>query len=67
LGSAGRFAELLAANRNVLPSSDMLPIGVVIRIPPAESAAIPSVAEKSQEEDNRFRHLVPIPSGALSP
>jgi len=63
LGSAGRFAEILEANRTVLRSADMLPIGIVLRIPPE---AGPANMQTPVSEGTRFDHLVPIPAGALT-
>jgi len=62
LGSAGRFAEILEANRSALRSADMLPIGTVLRIPPENAPPRSSALENG----NRFEHLVPIPAGALT-
>lgn len=63
LGSAGRYAEILDANRQALRSPDMLPIGTVLRIPP------PSAPDAAPAENtaviNRLPNLVPIPQGAL--
>ncbi len=43
LGSSSRFREIFEANRDRLPSPDLLPIGVVIRIPTASAApAVPA-------------------------
>lgn len=38
LGSRERAGEIYEMNRDVLASSDLLPLGRIIRIPPAESA-----------------------------
>lgn len=38
LGSSKRFTEIFEANRDQLPSPDLLPIGVVLRIPSDDSA-----------------------------
>ena len=65
LGSSGRFAEILEANRNLLHNADMLPIGTVLRIPPP-SAPVTSPASLPMEDAGRFPHLVPIPAGALT-
>jgi hypothetical protein len=65
LGSPGRFAEILEANRTLLRSADMLPIGTVLKIPP-QSAPVIFPASLPADEPNRFPHLVPIPSGALT-
>ena len=64
LGSAGRYAEILEANRTKLRSADMLPVGIVLRIPP-QSVAAPPVAPAA-ESARPFPHLVPIPAGALT-
>lgn len=37
LGSSKRFTEIFEANRDQLPSPDLLPIGVVLRIPSDDS------------------------------
>lgn len=65
LGSAGRFAEILEANRSLLRNADMLPIGTVLRIPP-QSASPTSPLPMPTGDPNRFPHLVPIPAGALT-
>lgn len=65
LGSPARFAEILEANRTLLRSADMLPIGTVLRIPPQAAPVIAPVSLPA-EESTRFPHLVPIPSGALT-
>jgi phage tail protein X len=39
LGSADRYAEIYEANRDVLPSSVLLPIGVQLKIPPLDCQA----------------------------
>lgn len=39
LGSADRATEIYAANKNLLPGPDVLPIGVELRIPAASRAA----------------------------
>jgi nucleoid-associated protein YgaU len=36
LGDAGRAEEIFAANRDLLTSPDLLPIGAMLRIPPRE-------------------------------
>jgi nucleoid-associated protein YgaU len=38
LGDAGRYLELFEANRNVLSSPDLLPLGVELTIPPRRGA-----------------------------
>jgi pyruvate dehydrogenase E2 component (dihydrolipoamide acetyltransferase) len=57
LGRPDRRSEILALNREVLRSSEVLPIGAVLRIPPAEpAAAAPAPAP-----------LVPTPAGPGEP
>jgi nucleoid-associated protein YgaU len=41
LGSKDRRLEIYEANRNVLPSPELLPIGVVLKIPPLRRAGPP--------------------------
>jgi hypothetical protein len=43
-GDASLAGELLAANRDVLGSGELLPVGVTIRIPPRPAPATPSAA-----------------------
>ena len=37
LGNSARAAEIFAANRDLLPAPDLLPLGRIIRIPPREA------------------------------
>jgi len=55
LGDAGRSPEIFAANRNVLASPELLPIGVELKIPPRQRP-IPSSPSPAPE-----RQLVPVP------
>jgi len=55
LGSADRAAEIYRANQHLLPSPDMLPIGVELQIPPRESRL------RSSAESFGQAPLVPIP------
>lgn len=41
LGSAERQMEIFEANRDLLASPDLLPIGAMLRIPPAQPVAMP--------------------------
>jgi nucleoid-associated protein YgaU len=54
LGSPGRALEIYNANRFLLPSPDVLPIGVELRIPPVQTTAEASPA-------NPQPPLVPLP------
>ena len=47
LGSEDRAMEIFEANRDLLSSPKVLPIGKVLKIPPRESAAQPSAARSS--------------------
>ena len=60
LGSSERSKEILAANRSVLESPDVLPIGIEIVIP-AKTAAAPGNMTESGEPK-----LVPLPSLGFS-
>jgi nucleoid-associated protein YgaU len=63
LGRPDRQSELLALNREVLRSSDVLPIGAVLRIPPAEPAAAapPSTPAVPRPAPAEEPPLVPVP------
>ena len=52
LGSASRAGEIFAANRDVLPDPELLPIGVELKIPPRRSRAEPAPSP---------RPLAPVP------
>jgi phage tail protein X len=54
LGSADRSLEIYEANRDVLPTSKLLPIGVELKIPPSEGRPRPSTVVPR-------RPLAPIP------
>jgi len=58
LGNADRFLEIYEANRDLLPSPEVLPIGVELRIPPGriEAASTPDLTSP--------RPLVPVPAGS---
>ncbi|HET6883925.1 MAG TPA: LysM peptidoglycan-binding domain-containing protein [Pirellulales bacterium] len=45
LGSSKRFNEIFEANRDRLPSPDLLPIGVVLRIPTESAKGAPMAGE----------------------
>lgn len=55
LGSADRYLEIYEANRDVLPSVQLLPIGAEVKILPGRSQAPPP------SEVPGGRPLVPIP------
>jgi nucleoid-associated protein YgaU len=57
LGSPDRALEIYEANRDLLPSPELLPIGVELRIPPWARPAPPSSGLAPQ------RPVVPIPPG----
>jgi nucleoid-associated protein YgaU len=54
LGDAGRYLEIYQANRDLLPSPEVLPIGVELRIPPQRPPG-PSSADVSPQQP-----LVPV-------
>jgi nucleoid-associated protein YgaU len=58
LGSADRYLELYEANQDVLPSPQILPIGVKLNIPPPHTPAPPS------SETTASQTLVPVPREA---
>jgi nucleoid-associated protein YgaU len=58
LGSPGRALEIYNANRFLLPSPDVLPIGVELRIPPRVPAATAASGANPQPA------LVPVPPRA---
>ncbi len=55
LGAADRHLEIYAANRHLLPSPQLLPIGVELTIPPCRSPTQPAT------NTPRGSRLVPIP------
>jgi len=57
LGSPDRALEIYEANRDLLPSPELLPIGVELKIPPWPRLAPPSSALTPK------RPLLPIPPG----
>jgi phage tail protein X len=57
LGSSGRALEIYNANRILLPSPDVLPIGVELRIPPRVPPATVTTAANPQPAPP----LVPLP------
>ena len=75
LGSADRYQQIYEANRDVLRSPDLLPIGKVLRLPdpadrsvrsPRTSAAGVSLgARGAQLDEQSAAQMVPIPQGAL--
>jgi len=64
LGDAGRYLEIYRANRDVLPSPEVLPIGVELKIPPrrADVTSAPSVGA-----DEPLVPVVPAPSAQIHP
>lgn len=60
LGDPSRHNEILALNRQALRASDVLPIGTVLRIPPAPAAASgTSAASNSPSSSTSFPVAVP--------
>jgi hypothetical protein len=67
LGDPTRAAELFAANRDVLSSPDLLPLGKVLQIPPRiPIVAAPGTAAFADDCHDIEPPVVPIPRGALS-
>jgi hypothetical protein len=70
LGDADRFGEIFAANRDVLPEPDVLPIGVELKIPPKDRPAVspgplsPPLKSLSTDETPK---MVPIRSSPEPP
>jgi len=62
LGSARRYRELFEANRDVLKRPDLLPVGVVLKIPAAPVEQAPATTTTAATTGSG---LVPIPRGAL--
>ena len=61
LGSSERFLEIYELNRDVLPSPDLLPIGVTIKLPqPGDKANSPGGGAESTAP-----RMVPVAPGAL--
>jgi len=66
LGSADRRLEIYEANRDVLPSPQVLPIGVELRIPPRRERGGSATAAGTSDPTVDFmpkRPLVPISEG----
>ena len=62
LGSADRYLEIYEANRDRLPSAELLPIGVELKIP---SRAPPADPFSPSVEATGERPLVPIAGGSV--
>jgi LysM repeat protein len=58
LGTADRYPELFAANRDVLQSPDRLPVGVSLKVPTASSDV------EAASDLLPAAPVVPIPRGA---
>jgi LysM domain len=52
LGSSDRYGEIFAANRRVLSTPDLLPIGVELTIPPRQRPAPPAALGPEDEADS---------------
>jgi hypothetical protein len=75
LGDRNRYAEIFHANRHLLASPDILPIGVILTIPPATTgAAVPPASTvqpystggwQPRDEARVEQELVPIPPDAF--
>lgn len=73
LGDADRFAEIFAANRDVLPEPDVLPIGVELKIPPKDRPAVspgplsPPLGSLSSEDDPQAPKMAPVGPSSKPP
>jgi hypothetical protein len=68
LGDRNRYAEIFNANRHVLASPDILPIGVDLIIPATSAGAAASQASdgwQARPEMRPEQELVPIPADAF--
>jgi nucleoid-associated protein YgaU len=67
LGDPARAAELFSANRDILTSPDLLPLGKELRIPPRTTIfATETVAATAEDTNTIEPPIVPIPRGALA-
>lgn len=65
LGSSDRYLEIYEANRDLLASPDLLPIGKALKIPLGQRGAVaPSRQEPTADDDPSLR-LVPLHEGPL--
>lgn len=64
LGDAGRYLEIYQANRDVLPSPQVLPIGVELKIPSRRKQVPPSPSVMPEQP---LVPVVPAPSGRPQP
>ncbi len=60
LGRGDRYLEIYDANRDVLASPDLLPIGVMLRIPPRHTAAVQGGTRSSEGSLPAAQELVPV-------
>jgi nucleoid-associated protein YgaU len=73
LGSSDRYREIFAANRQILPTPDLLPIGATLKIPSPESGAASEPAAPQPDRSTivlpesgpLLQTIVPVPKGAL--
>jgi len=65
LGDGERYLQIYEANRDVLRDPDVLVLGAVLRIPPADSA--PLNADEQLAEAAKSGGLVPVSTGATAP
>jgi nucleoid-associated protein YgaU len=63
LGSADRYLEIYEANRDLLPSPEVLPIGAKLRIPPREEPA-PASPGPPQESLVPVAPIMPAPDSS---
>jgi nucleoid-associated protein YgaU len=72
LGSSDRYREIFAANRQILPTPDLLPIGATLKIPSPDSgtASEPAAPQPDRstmvlpESGSRPQAIVPVLKGA---
>lgn len=65
LGDGERYLQIYEANRDVLTDPDLLVLGAVLRIPPADSA--PLSADEQLAEAAKSGGLVPVSTAATAP
>jgi hypothetical protein len=60
LGNSERYLEIYEANRDLLVSPDLLPIGKVLKIPLGQSGAAPPGSRTPTADDDPSLRLVPL-------
>lgn len=65
-GDPALAAELFAANRDILTSPDLLPLGKELRIPPRTTVFATAEVAAAEDANTIEPPIVPIPRGALA-